>query len=553
MKVFKKIDFKKPIIFTKFLDDETLIVVDNESGIHYLNVDRLEIKDSFSLNIKHQRYSTNVVAFSSDGDNFVSLASDNKCINLLDTKTKKIKEIKSRHSGEISCIAIDPNNRYIFTAGEDGKIFALDIQGDKVAFNLPVHVDTVNDIAFSDNSQWVATASYDKKISLYNIAMMKPKFRLKAHQAPVLKLHFLSEYRLFSIDKLSVGIVWDMHSSKVITRVEGIHDDVVQITTNKEGNLLFLGTKLGYVLVYDLNTYELIDRRFIKLNQLITAMNFCSKNNFLIIGTESGELILHDIFDGQKYITQLIRDKKYKEVEDFVKKNQLLKYTPAYKVILTLWEKTLKIAKDFLGKNEKDKAMQVFSQFMSIPSKKQVVEKLFIEYEEFEKFMILVSQFKFSLAYSLANKHPIYKETPVYKSMELKWKKDFLLAQKILIKTKSSQKVKEILSHYRGVSEKTQLVQDLLMNANVYERFKSSFEKKDYRTCFELLKQHKFLKEYKEYQLLQNEADKIYIHSQKLLQKGEKHLALKLLKRLLDFEEFKEDAKYMIIEIEDNL
>ena len=553
MDALKKSNFNKPIIFTQVLDDATLVVVDNESNISYLDINTLTIKDTFSTNIHHQRYSTSVVGFSLDGSSFVSLNSDNRGVSLVDTKTKEIKQIQNRHQGEISCIAIEPKNRYIFTAGEDGKIFALDIETDKIAFNLPVHVDTVNDIAFSDNSQWVATASYDKKISLYNIAMMKPRFRLKAHQAPVLKLHFLSEYRLFSIDKNSVGIIWNMHNSKVIKRVEGIHDDVVQITTNGEGNLLFLGTKLGYVLVYDLKTYELIDRRFIKLTQTITALCFDDKNNNLIVGTNDGQLYLYDIYDGQDYIKELLLEKKYKKIEEFVKEKQLLKYTKPYQSIVALWEKTLKVATDFLGKNEQEKALQVFGSFLSIPSKKQFIDKLFIDYEEFDKLILFVSQSKYSLAYSLVNKHPLYKETSVYKSMELQWKKDFLLAQKILVKTKSADKVKEMLAKYRGVSEKTKLIQDLLLNANVYERFQALFVKKDYKACFKLINMYPFLKEYKEYQLLQNESDNIYIQSQKLLQKGDKHSALKLLQILLNFEEFENDAKDMITEIQDNL
>lgn len=553
MEPLKKSSFDKPVIFTKVLKDSGLVLIDNESKVYCLDINSFEIKDTFSSNIKHNRYETKMVDFSADGLSFVSLSADNKSIFLLDTQTKKTKNIKNRHQGEMSCVAIEPKNRYLFTAGEDGRIFALNMQTDKIAFNLPLHVDTVNDIAFSDNAQWVATASYDKKISLYNIAMMKMKFRLKAHKAPVLKLHFLSEYRLFSIDKDSVGIIWNMHDSKVIKRVEGIHDDVTQITTDGEGNLLFLGTKLGYVLVYDMNTYELIDRRFIKLNSTITSLSFNAKNNNLIVGTSAGDLYLYDIYYGQEYIKELLLDKKYKEVEEFVKEKQLLKYTAPYQSVVALWEKTLKVATVFLAKNEKDKALQVFGSFLSIPSKKQFIDKLFVDFEEFDKFIMFVSQSKYSLAYSLANKHPLYKETNVYKSMELQWKKDFLLAQKILIKTKSSDKVKEILSKYQGISEKTKLIQELLLNANVYERFLSLFVKKDYKACFKLINMYPFLKEYKEYQLLKNESDNIYIQSQKLLQKGDKHSALKLLKILLNFEEFKDDVKDMISEIQDSL
>lgn len=553
MDAVKTIELSKPVIFTKILDTSTLVVIDNDTDVFYFDSKTLQQKSYFQANIHHERYSTKVVGLSSDASNFISLSSDCKSSTLFNINKKSNLEIESRHIGEISCIAIEPKNRYIFTGGEDGKTFAIDIDTNKLAFHLPVHVDTVNDIAFSSNAQWVATAAYDKKISLYNIAMMKPKFRLKAHHAPVLKLHFLSDYRLFSVDKESVGIIWNMHDSKIIKRVEGIHDDVLQITTNGEGTLLFLGTKLGYVLVYDLNTYELIDRRFIKLKDTITAMSFDAKNDYLVVATKSGNIYLYDIYNGRHHIDKLLQEKKYKEIEEFVKERQLLKYTSSYQKLVTLWDKIVKSAKDFLGKGDKAKALQIFEKFISIPSKKQAIDKLLEEYSEFEKFMFFVAKAKYSLAYSLVNKHPLYKETIVYKSMESKWKKDFLLAQKVFLKTKSHDKVKEILAPYRGVSEKTKLIQDLLMNASVYERFIKELKMKEYRLCFELVKQHQFLKEYKEYDFLQNEADNIYIKSQKLLQKGEKHSALKLLRVLLDFEEFREDVKYMIIEIEDNL
>ena len=553
MEALIKSSFKKPIIFTKVVQNSTLVVVDSDTELSYLDINTLKVKDTFKADISHPRYETNVVGFTSDAQKLVSLSSDAKELTLFDTSSTQTTKMTSRNQGSISCIAIDPNNRYILTGGEDGKTFAIDIQTDKQAFNLPVHVDTINDISFSQNGQWVATASYDKKISLYNIAMMKPRFRLKAHHAPVVKVHFLSEYRLFSIDKDSVGIIWNMHDSKVIKRVEGIHDEVVQITTNGDGTLLFLGTKLGYVLVYDLNTYELIDRRFIKLKHTITSLSFDAKSDRLIIGDETGTLYLYDIYDGEKYINELLLDQKYKEVEEYVKENQLLKYTSSYQTVVVLWEKTLKVAKDFLGKNEKQKAMQVFERFMSIPSRRQAVEKLFEGYGEFEKFMLLVSQAKYSLAYSLLNKHPIYRETLVYKSMEVRWRKTFLLAQKTLIKTKSIENVKEIFAPYRGVSEKTKLIQDLIQNASIHERFKTALEAKKYKVCFTLLKQHQFLKEYKEYDLLQGVADTLYIQSQKFLQKGEKYQALKFLRLLLEFDDLKDDAKDMIIEIEDNL
>ena len=63
----------------------------------------------------------------------------------------------------------------MFSCGEDGLTFGVDIKSAQLAFTLPRHIDTINDIAFSKSGQWVATASYDKNIAIFNLITMTPK------------------------------------------------------------------------------------------------------------------------------------------------------------------------------------------------------------------------------------------------------------------------------------------------------------------------------------------------------------------------------------------
>ncbi|MCK4973778.1 MAG: hypothetical protein KAR81_00875, partial [Sulfurimonas sp.] len=540
----------KAIIYTKLLNKKTLLVVDSYTTVRFLDIQTLKMKQELKVANNHARYSTKVVAFSTTAENFALINPDAKESKLFKTKNKKLIATIDRHQGEVSCVGIDPKDRYMFSCGDDGKTFAFDINNGKLTFTLPIHVDSVNDIAFSDNGQWVATASYDKNISIFNLSMLIPKSKLKAHSAPVMKLQFLSEHRLFSIDKKGSAAIWDLNTSKVITRLKGIHDDVTQVTVGSDDKFLFLGTKLGYILVYDLHSYALISKKFIKLKHVITSLNFNEVNQELIVGNDSGELLFYNIFENEDTLKRYLEQKDYFLMQKYINENPLLEYTKASEIFTALWERTLQKAKEYLGRNDTAKAVALFKNFKSIPAKKQIMDRLIEEYKEFEKFLMYVNQNKTALAYSLTNKHPVYRETKVFQTMELEWKKSFALAQKYLLNPKSSDKAVEVLAPYRGISEKTKLIQDLLLNDKLYRRFEVAIGQKNFKLSFELIKQHPFLKEYKEYESLIKYSDSLYIKSQILLDKGDTHSAIKLLRVLLDFEDFKEEAKSIIVDIE---
>ncbi|WP_321778368.1 hypothetical protein [Sulfurimonas sp.] len=89
MDVVKSKDFNEPIVLTKILDNGSLLVVDAKTTIRFLDKDSLELLNGFKANIKHLRYKTNVVAFSSDGAVFATLSSDCKESRLYNAITKK--------------------------------------------------------------------------------------------------------------------------------------------------------------------------------------------------------------------------------------------------------------------------------------------------------------------------------------------------------------------------------------------------------------------------------------------------------------------------------
>jgi WD40 repeat protein len=550
MKVIKSKNFKEAIVLTKILDDGTLLLVDSHTTVRVMKKEDLGLLSGFKAKIKHLRYKVQVVDFSSDGNIFATLSSDCKESRLYNAQTKKAIAKMDRHHGEASCVAIDRANKFMFSCGDDGKTFALDIKSGKLAFTLPVHVDTVNDISFSQNGNWVATASYDRKISVFNLSMMTPKHKLKAHSAPVMKIAFIDSKRLFSVDKNNSAIIWNFHLGKVINRLDGVHDDITQAIVIKNGKFLILGSALGYIMVYDLDTYKQLSGKFIKLKTSITNLEFDDESNQLIIACDNGDLLFYDIYEGEEQIKNLLKKKQYDNIQKFVEHNPFLAYTKIYDLVSNLWETTLKKAKICLQKGDKKTAIALFSHFKNIPSKNKIMQQVILEYAEFDKFLKFAKEGKYVLAYGLATTHPLYKETPVYKSLETKWKKTFALAQKHSLDPRGSDKAREILAPYRGISDKTKLMQELFTQGEVYKRFRVAIGQKDFKIAFELTKLHPFLKEFPEYMTIMDYGDNLYIKSQEFINAGDTHSAVKVLRILVDFPDFATEVKELSTDIE---
>ncbi|MCK9472830.1 WD40 repeat domain-containing protein [Sulfurimonas sp.] len=548
MKPIKKSNFNEVIIYTQILDANTILTVDTLTTIRYLQRETLNVIDEFKMGISHTRYGSKVISFSSEGKYFA--LKELKTSMLYETEGKKLLLRVDRHQGEVSCVAIDPQGRYMFSCGDDGITYGIDINSTKLSFTLPAHKDSVTDIAISEDGKWVATSSYDKNISLYNLAMMTPKAKLKAHSDPIVRVHFLGKERLFSLDNKNSAIIWDINRAKVIARLNAIHDEVTAIAVDNENEFLFLGTKLGYIFVYSLLDYEQISKRYIKLNDTITSLSFDETKKELVVASVNKELLFYDIFNGQERLLQLLKNKEYALLSDSIDKNPLLVYTQAYKTFELLWEKTMQRAKLLLQNCEKEKAITLFDDFIVIASKNKQMQKLISEYAEYDKFLGFIKANKLALAYALVNLHPLYKETKVYISMEAQWEKDLLLAKKYLQDQKFSHKAKEVLAPYKGISEKTVLIQELMQNIGAYKRFKEAIAQRKFKLALEIVKQNPFLKEYPGYKALINYSDSLYMRVQVMLTNDESSEALKILYILLDFEDFKEEAQMAIAEIE---
>ena len=538
MKPINNVNFNIPIIYLTVLSDGRLVVIDSKTTIHFLNNETFHLCGGFKGNIPHKGYKQNVVSFSSDSKYLVSLDKEHRKSIFINLENKKIYAKFSRHQGEVSVVSIDPLNRYLFSCGDDGKIFALDITNGKLAFVLPMHKDRVNDITFSKDGNWCISVGYDKKVHIFNISTMKMIHSLPIHSSPIMKTSFIDSSRAVTIDKSLSCVIVNIYSGDIITRLSGLHDDPSSICSDSK--FLFIGTVLGYIIVYDLKEYKMITKQYIKLTSSITQLKFI--NNKLFVATADGDLSSYHIYQGEDILRGYLQTKDYKSVQTLLSKNIFLKYTSAYIRFKNIWEESLKKAKDALEKGDMKRVNTLFKDFKHIQSKNKVITQLLDDYKDFEIFREYIHNGKITLAYNVLNMHPEYKNSKMYNSLELRWQKTFLQAQMVLSTPRGLDKANNILKPYRGIAQKTIYIQALIKEYMVYEKFKLSLAKEEYKIVFKYIKLYPFLKEFPEYKELLNYAELLHKKSTNLIQKGQYNSAIKLLLTLQYFDDFKDEA-----------
>ncbi len=546
MKAVNTQSISKPVILLKILQNGTLAAINSESIVRILNPENLSLVSGFKVGITHKRYKNRVLDYSYDSKYLATLSATAKESLLYNTQTKKITGAVKRHQGEVSCIGIDPKSRYMFSCGDDGKTFAMDVKSGKLMFTMSRHADSVNDVAFSENGNWVATASYDRKISLFNLVTMMPKEKYIGHSAPVMKLKFLTNNRLLSIDRNSVANIWDIYQDKIIHKLEGVHDSVTQICVAKDENIFFLSGELGYIMLYQLDTYEQLSQNYIKFSSIVTALEYDADTKHLLVCTEDGFIYRYNIYEGMDKLRGFLQHKQFKDIQEEVKKNPVLKFTQISELVANFWENSLNKAKILLQKGDKKIAQSLLADFQKIPAKNTIIKKLFHDYENFEKFKQAVTNNKLVVAYNLAATYPTYKESKVYKILESRWKKTLVTAQKYALDPKGMTQALELLNAYRGISEKTIFIQDVLKKGDLYKRFRNALGRKDFKMCFELAKRNPFLKEFPEYDSLIQYSHTLNHKVEKLLVDGDIHNAMKLLRQLVDFPEYQDKAEHEI-------
>ncbi len=545
MQTIKSFNIKLPVLLLKVLNNGALAVIDSHTSLRLIDVKTYKIVGGFKTNIKHERLIGSHVDIALGGGVCASIIPETNNAALFSVAKKGLLYKIGRHQGEIESLCIDPNGRYFATGGQDGKTFVWSLKTARLAFTLPPYSDYVTAISFDPKGQWLATGSFDKTVTVLNIATMKKPLKLRAHSASILKLLFLPSFRLLSVDKEGGIIVWDVRNGKNLKRFTKVNDTITDITVSHDFKFLFVSTKLGYVALYDLETYELLTQKYLKSKEMITALGFIEDDFRLAVGTADGNVDIYSLFGNQDAYLEMIKTQEYKSFYEAVDDNPILTYSQSYFAVERLWEATLTKAKALLSSSQKATAIKILEPFKTVPKKSKFINQIIRDFDQYAVFQKYVEEGRFALAYSMANKYEIFQDSTIYRKMEKRWKLSFMKAQELILSKNGEEQARQLLSPFRGISEKAALMGQLFAERKMYVYFKKLIAQKEFVKMFELVKNHPFLKEFNEYQAVLDYADKVYIKAQQSYLDGDYIAAQKLITMIKEFPDFAEEAQEM--------
>lgn len=540
----KSLEIKSAIITLKQLNDSNLIVMDQNGSLRYVNIGQCKTVSGFKTNIMQERSWGSHMSVSATGKHAACVIPHSSKVAVYDVAQKKLLRTISGHKGDVESVCVDDNDHYIVTGGTDGKTYIYNLKTGGLVYAFPPHADYITTIEI--NSIWAVAASYDKTISVLNLSTMQTPKRLNGHSSAVIQMRLLSNMRLLSADKEGNILLWNLKTSKLLQRFKKLNDDVTCLSVSKDERFLFVGTKLGYVSLYDIENTVLLKQSYIKEETKVCSLCVLDSSNQIAIGTKSGKLSFYSLLPDQSLMIEQLKNKEYVSLYKAAEENPLLIYSPLYIKLEALWESAFAKASQMLEVDQESNAKVTLEPFKGVKSKNAIIQKLFLDYKEFNKFKVYISKKQYSLAYPLAARYKHFQDTKIYKKMENEWHVKFNKAKDYLIDKEGDEKVKALLNDFRGISEKSIFIQDLFKQRTAYMLFVKKLSQKDYVSIFQLLNKHPFIKEFDEFDELMKYADSTYIKAQQALDKKNYEKVIEHATYLLHFPEFHEDAAQMI-------
>ena len=549
MEPVKTLDIKQPVLLLKVLENGLLCVVDAQTTLRLLNTSHYKVLGGCKTGLTQAVTIGRQVDVGSKAQVCAAAVPDSNKAALFGVKSSKLLYRVGRHQGPVESVAVDPQLRFIITGGQDGKVFAWDAKTAQLKHALPLHTDFITDIAFSDNARWIATGSFDKTIHITEIGTQKTPLKLRVHGSAVTKLRFIGDDGLLSVEKEGQLIVWDFRHTKVRKRLQKMNDEITAICVSEDERFLFVGTKLGYVAVYDLRTYEILDNAYLKEQGTVTSLAYIAEGERLAVGLSDGRINFYTLYGDEKQLAAMVGRKAFAEFYDALADNTMLYFSKPYERAEKMWDEKVAEAKALLEKGNDAAAKQALSDFSNVGVKKGIIKKLMHSGKEYMTFKAHVEEKRYALAYAMAAKTPDFKESAPYLMMEEQWQVLFSKARQLLSHKKGEEEAKALFAPYRGISEKTALIQDLLKNSRLYLYFKDLIGKREWKKLFELVKQHPFLKEFREYGTVLDYADNLFIMVHKAQDEGDVNAVKQLCETLLCFPDYKEDVAHILNEL----
>lgn len=218
----------------------------NDACVRYWNLNSIE-NDSYESFIAHDSSVTNICV-NSNGSLVVTGSADKTVKVWQVCRSPKVRPILRGHKGNVTCLAISDDERFLFSGGEDSVICKWDVRENKILTQMIEHRLTVT--ALATRGEEVFSISEDKRFLVWQGETV-------IHDV---KFHEFLVTFCMTFDKFFIGgrngNIYVLNSIYTVLHSFQAHFSTISSMVFKE-NLLYSGSLDHNIKVWDMDTYEL--------------------------------------------------------------------------------------------------------------------------------------------------------------------------------------------------------------------------------------------------------------------------------------------------------
>lgn len=263
-------------------DGNTLIVASNDGQISAIDINNYDI--IYSIPLKANPYSD--IAFSSDGEFFA--VAEQQIVYVYETQTGKLVRNLHEHVGNVSSLAISPDDRTLVSAsGQDLTLKIWDLESGKLLQDIGEDVDSVSTVAFHPEGEFFVTGAggigSDRTIKYWELQSNQQstddeleeisQYEYESEEIPEYELvqtlpkqfGFIYDLTFDSNGRKLVGIVrnyvkiWDLNRNNAeVLRVKASPLELNQVAISPDGRLIATANREGKITMIDVKSKKII-------------------------------------------------------------------------------------------------------------------------------------------------------------------------------------------------------------------------------------------------------------------------------------------------------
>jgi len=452
-------------------------------------------------------------------------------------------EIKEWHEGEVENICFDNSAKHYMTGGTDGRVHLFATKNNGWICSFEPRPDYISYSTFSPDDKYLLFAAFDKSLEIYDVERTLKLAEFEAPEVVESAQFYDNGNKVCAISRDRSLSVFDIEK-KSTEYIEDIFDAwPTAMELDENGRFALIGTKKNMLYLFSLEDKEVIKE--VKLDyQGCTLIKLTPDT--LILGFIDGNVIRISRNDLSDSFENAFQIKDYKEAKKILDKNILLYFSDIAINFEKLWPEVLSKATKFIEEKNLDAAQELVEPFTKTYKRfRDEFDALSAKNKEIDTFLQYIKIKKFDEAYAMIMLHPEIEHLEVYQRLEQQWKIYFRKAQRIMSSGlyDDMKKAEELLSPFAKVASKKNLIQNLLLNAGIFETAQEFVKDKKFRGYFNLVLKYPFLKEAELYQKTLTFAESIHEKSATHEQNHEFEQAIKLLNVLKVFTPFTQQAE----------